>query len=143
MPEHGLPPDILKRASRAGNEFAWHIQDIPEVISAARTANLINIGGQLQFRLPEGGTCECYWVGVDTYKSVDKALTWTERVRLTAEVALRDFENLQQRYDFVAEGRVGFATYLDALIAKGRSPANSMCFVWYVQSEIGENALKV
>lgn len=124
LPEHALPPEILQRASRRGNEYAWRIQDIPDVIAAARAANLISTGGQLQFRLQGGGTCECYWVDVDTYKSVDKALPWRERVSRTAEVALRDFEELQQRYDFIAEGRVGFAEHLD-----------SMCFVWYVRGE--------
>ncbi len=104
---------------------------------------LISVGGQLQFRLPDGGTCECYWVDVDTYKSFDKALPWSERVNRTAEVGLRDFEALQERFDFVAEGRVGFASYLDALVAHGRDPADSMCFVWYVLSEDAEKALKV
>lgn len=141
--EQALPPDILQRASLAGSEYAWRIQDIPDVIAAARAANLISVGGQLQFRLPDGGTCECYWVDVDTYKSVDKALPWSERVNRTAEVALRDFEALQERFDFVAEGRVGFASYLDALVAQGRDPADSMCFVWYVLSEDAEKAIKV
>lgn len=140
--EQALPPDILERASLAGNEYAWRLHDIPAVIAAARAANLISIGGQLQFRLPGGGTCECYWVEVDTYRSVDQALPWAERVSRTAEVALRDFEVLQQRFDFIAEGRVGFASYLDALIAQGRDPADSMCFVWSVLSEAADKAIK-
>ena len=104
---------------------------------------LISVGGQLQFRLPDGGTFECYWVDVDTYKSVDRALPWTVRVNRTAQVALRDFEALQQRFDFVAEGRMGFQPYLDALVAQGRVPADCMCFVWYVLSEDAEKAIKV
>jgi hypothetical protein len=143
LPAHALPSDILERASRRGNEYAWRIHDIPDVIAAARAANLVSIGGQLQFRLPDGGTCECYWVDVDTYKSVDKALPWVERVSRTAEVALADFDALQKRFDFIAEGRVGFGSYLDALVAQGRDPADSMCFVWYVLSEVDEKALKV
>ena len=141
--EQALSPDIIQRASLAGSEYAWRIQDIPEVIAAARAANLISVGGQLQFRLPDGGTCECYWVDVDTYKSVDRALPWTVRVNRTAQVALRDFETLQQRFDFVAEGRLGFQPYLDALVAQGRDPADYLCFVWYVLSEDAEKAIKV
>lgn len=139
--ELALPPEILQRASLAGNEYAWRIQDIPNVIEAARASNLISVGGQLQFRLPDGGTCECYWVEVTTSTSVAKALLWPERVRLTAEVALRDFKTLQEQLDFIAEGRVGFARYLDALLAEGRDPADSMCFVWYVLSEADEKAI--
>ena len=80
---------------------------------------------------------------VDTYKSVDEALPWVERVSRTAEVALADFDALQKRFDFIAEGRVGFASYLDALVARGRDPADSMCFVWYVCGEADEKTLKV
>ena len=138
-----LPPEILQRASLAGSEYAWRIRDIPEVIAAARGADLINIGGQLQFRLPTGGTCECYWVDVRTDRSVDKALPWSERVHRTAEVALRDFEALQENFDFFAEGRIGFASHLDALVAQGHDPADSMCFVWYVLTKDAEKTANV
>ena len=130
-----LPAGLLARGSLRGSEYAWPAGEIPRVIEAARQAGLINIGGQLQFRLPDGGTCECYWVEVDTYKSVDEGLPWRERVDLTAEAALRDFEELQSRFDFVSEGRLQFAALLDALAAEGKDPADCACFVWYVASE--------
>jgi hypothetical protein len=144
--EQELPAELLERAvqSSPGHEYAWRLEDIPLVIEAARSLNLISVGGQLQFRLPDGGgTCECYWVDVDTYNSVDKRLPWAARVGRTAEVALRDFEALPQRYDFIAEGRAAFASSLDALVAQGRDPADSMCFVWYVLCEADEKALNV
>ncbi len=72
---------------------------------------------------------------VDTYKSVDKALAWKERVVGTAEAASRDFIALQARFDFMAEGRKAFPTHLDKLLADGRDPAGAMCFVWYVLCE--------
>ncbi|HEY1614687.1 MAG TPA: hypothetical protein VGF97_13450 [Rhizomicrobium sp.] len=130
-----LPPDLLARASLVGNEYAWAISDIPGVIEATRAANLVSVGGQLQFRLPDGGTCECYWVEVDTYKSVDKAMPWNERVIATAEAASRDFGALQKRFDFMGEGRKAFPGYLDKLLADGRDPADAMCFVWDVLCE--------
>jgi hypothetical protein len=133
--ETALPPDLLARASLAGNEYAWPITDIPAVIQTARATNLVSIGGQLQFRLPDGGTCECYWVQVDTYKSVDKALPWKERVAGTAEAASRDFAALRERFDFLAEGRKAFPRYLEKLFPDGRDPAHAMCFVWYVLAE--------
>jgi hypothetical protein len=133
--ESALPPELFARASLAGNEYAWPVHDIPAVIEAARAANLISIGGQLQFRLPDGGICECYWVEVDTYRSVDKAHPWKERVERTADAAVRDFVALQVRFDFMAEGRKAFARYLDCLVADGRNPADSMCFVWHLLCE--------
>ena len=68
--EKSLPDHILSRATVRGNEYAWKTGDIPKVIEAARAAQLASIGGQLQLRLHDEGTCECYWVEVDTYREV-------------------------------------------------------------------------
>ena len=103
--ESRLPLDILQRASLRGNGYAWPIEDIPKVIEAARQASLASIGGQLQFRRPDGGTCECYWIEVDTYKSVPTSLPWGERINQTAAVARADFSRLLSKFDFAAEGR--------------------------------------
>lgn len=135
-----LPADLLARASLRGNEHAWPVDDIPEVIEAARRANLVSVGGQLQFRLPDGGTCECYWVEVDTYRSVEKTLPWPDRVKLTAEVGARDFAALRRNVEFLAAGRESFAQYLDKEVAEGRDPLHSMCFVWDLLTEEGAKA---
>jgi hypothetical protein len=131
--EQRLPQVLLQSASLRGNEYAWHVHDIPEVIEAARQANLVNIGGQLQFRLPNRSTCECYWVQVNTYRSVPSLLTWQELVERTATVALADFSHLLSEFDFLVEGRRAFAKDLDALEQQGQDPKQTMCFVWYLQ----------
>ena len=77
---------------------------------------------------------------VDTYKSVGKALPWSQRVMATAETALRDFGALQERFDFMGEGRKAFPGYLDKLLGDGRDPADAMCFVWYVLCEAEASA---
>ena len=127
-----LPAPILQRASLRGNEYAWAVADIPLVIGAAREAGLVSIGGQLQFRLPDNGTCECYWIQVDTYKTVAKDLPWASRVTMTADVALRDFAELRANYDFFGEGKRSFAPHLKAIEDNGGDPAKTMCFVWYL-----------
>lgn len=132
FPNNELPQDLLVRATLRGNEYAWSIQDIPKVIEAAKDGNLVSIGGQLQFRFPGGGTCECYWVEVDTYQSVPSDLPWAERVARTSEAALADFRELQSRHDFIAEGRAAFEEEFEKWEAKGGEPAEAMCFVWYV-----------
>lgn len=129
-----LPADLLSRASLGGNEYAWPLSDIPDVIEAARAANLLSIGGQLQFRLPNGGTCECYWVEVDTFRTVPKDQPWAARVQHAAVEALNAFRDLPNQYDFLAEGRKAFAEHLDAL----DDPTSTMCFVWDVMSRENE-----
>jgi hypothetical protein len=128
-----LPKELLDRASLRGNEYAWRVHDIPNVIAAAREANLLNIGGQLQFRLSDGGTCECYWVEVDTYKSVPADQDWGTRVSLSADVASTDFERLKAKYDFIKEGKSAFEKHL-----VGSDPTEAMWFVWYVESQKNE-----
>ena len=140
-PELRLPHQILRRASLRGNEYAWPIEDIPRVIEAARHANMASNGGQLQFRLPDGGTCECYWVEVDTYKSVPASLPWEERVEQTATEALADFSRLLSKLDFVSEGRGSFAEHFKRLEAEGGDPTQTTCFVWYLDD--GEASSKV
>jgi hypothetical protein len=138
FPEKLLPHDLLERATLRGNEYAWPPEDIPKVIEAAKKANLVNIGGQLQFRFPEGGTCECYWVQVDTYQTVPPNLPWAERVARTAEAALADLHELQSRCDFIAAGRTAFEEEFQKWEGNGGDPAAAMCFVWYVTTLDGE-----
>jgi hypothetical protein len=134
-----LPDEILKRASLAGTEYAWHPSDIPNVIKEAEEAHLLNLGGQLQFRMP-GATCECYWVEVTAEDEPE--LAWEERVARSAAKALADFEAVQSKYDFIAEGRRAFEKYLDDFEAKGGDLNEAMCFVWYVETEQGLARLK-
>ena len=117
-----LPADLLARATLRGDEHAWSVADIPKVIEAAQNANLVSIGGQLQFRLPDA-TCECYWVQVDTHRSVPKTLPWRERVKRTAEASAIAFAELCSNLDFLAAGREGFAEQLDTLLRTGRDPS--------------------
>lgn len=137
--ERLLPHDLLECATLRGNEYAWRLDDIPRVIKAAREANLVSIGGQLQFRFPEGGTCECYRVEVDTYPTVPSNLPWAERVTRTADAALADFRELQTRWDFMAEGRTGFEEEFQKWEANGGDTASAMCFVWYVTTPAEES----
>lgn len=133
--EELLPDRILARATLRGREYAWKIGDIAHVIEAAEAAQLASIGGQLQFRLPDGGTCECYWVEVDTYREVPEDLEWPERVSRTAEAARSQFMRLREERDFIAEGRSAFASHLEAFEAQGGDVNDALCFVWYVESE--------
>lgn len=140
-----LPKSLLERASLEGNEYAWPIADIPKVIEAAKNANLINIGGQLQFRVPDkfgGGICECYWVEVDTYKSVPCELPWDERVTKTADAALSDFENLKAQCDFLKEGWISFEKHLIEAESLGGVAEEMMCFVWYTHDYDEEEEIK-
>ena len=134
LAELSLPPHILAKASVHGLEYAWPVDSIPEVIEAALNANLVNIGGQLQFQLEGCGTCECYWLEVDTFKSVPKSLPWQDRVAQSAKAALDQYSNLRRKSDFLAEGRGAFQKTFREYEQLGRNPADAMRFVWYFEA---------
>ena len=129
-----LPPDLQSRASLRGSEFAWPVADIPAVIEATKLAGMVSIGGQLQFRFPNDATCECYWVEVDTFRTVSADLPKIDLVAQTAAAALAEFEALRIRYDFLAEGRTNFEKHFNEFEANGGDPNDAMCFVWYVKA---------
>lgn len=133
-PEAALPEHLRERGNLRGKEWAWPIGDIPAVIEAARHEGLVSLGGQLQFRFPNGGTCELHWIEVNTFRAVPLDLPWQERVEQTAAVALSQFHALQERYDFLAEGQFSFGRHFDGFRASGGDPREAMCFVWYLEA---------
>lgn len=133
IPELTLPENIRKRACLRGNEWAWPVDEIPAVIEAARLAGLVNIGGQLQFRFPDG-TCELYWIEVNTFQTNASGLSWQERINQTATDALSQFQALQEQFDFLAEGQLSFSEHFDYYRANGSDPIDAICFVWYFEA---------
>lgn len=128
-----LPADLLERVvySTSGGEYAWRVEDIPSVIEAARQASLLNLDGTLQFRLADGGICECYWVDVDPGEP-PTGMDWQGKVEWTADKCLERFEELKGRIDFVRAGRDDFGGVLKELSEAGTDIAQLMCFVWNV-----------
>jgi len=125
-----LPTGLMARATLRTNEYGWAVADVPAVIDAVEAANLVNIGGQLQLRIPDGGTCECYWVEVDA-SDVGMNLPWSERVSATAAAAREQFRNLRRDFDFVTEIRSAFVEHVHSFEAAGGDVAAHLCFVWY------------
>ena len=62
-------------------------------------------------------------------------IPWKERVVLATEFALREFQVLRKKHDFLSEGREHFAKHIDAYLASGRVLNEAMYFVWYVATE--------
>ena len=133
-PEMLLPETLRSAACRSGNEWGWTPEAIPLVIDEAEKAGLLNIGGQLQFLMPEG-TCECYWVEVDALTCEPEGLTWTQRVALAATAARQKMADISRRYDFIDEGRKAFAAPFAAYEAAGGDVRDRMCFIWYLQAD--------
>jgi hypothetical protein len=136
-PEDRLPTETLAKSSVRGGEYAWRPMDIPGVIAAARAADLASIGGQPQLRLPNGATCECYWIEVDTHKTVQEGLSWPERVAATASAALEQYKQLISQHDFLAAALAAFPGHVEAFEKSGGDTSEALWFVWYVEAQPG------
>lgn len=133
-PEMLLPDAIRSAACRSGNEWGWRPEAIPLVIDEAEKAGLLNIGGQLQFLMPEG-TYEYYWIEVDTLADEPKDLAWTERVARAATSARQKMADISCRFDFMEEGRKAFPASFEAYEAAGGDVRDLICFIWYLQAD--------
>jgi hypothetical protein len=138
--EQQLPAEILQRAEYRSGEFAWRPSDIPSVIEAARCANLVNLGGDLQVRAPSGwGEPIGYYM--ETSRISDD-LPWATQVEETAKAALADFLSFQERFDFEAIARESFPTLIAEAEAKGGDAQDAIFFGWLVLSESEAARLK-
>ena len=63
--EKYLPAEISQKAILSGQEYGWKRTDFKEVVDKAVEVGLGIIGGQVQFKLPDG-TCELDWHKYDT-----------------------------------------------------------------------------
>jgi hypothetical protein len=128
-----LPAELLNRAvyGMPGREFAWRLDDIPEVIEAARRASLVSLNGTLQFRLPGEVICECYWVNVDPGNAPD-GLDWQSKVNWAADFCRRRFDEITLPADLVRAGRDEFGGPLKQLSYSGTDIVTFACFVWSV-----------
>ncbi|MFN7090008.1 MAG: hypothetical protein ACK4P4_05610 [Allorhizobium sp.] len=133
-PEMLLPHTLQSAACHSGAEWGWRPETIPLVIDAAEKLGLLNIGGQLQFLLPQG-TCECYWVEVAALTGEPNGLTWAERVARAARVARQQMVDISFRYDFIEEGRKAFTDPFAAYEAAGGNLQDCIWFIWYLEAE--------
>ncbi|OGC07112.1 hypothetical protein A2230_03935 [candidate division WOR-1 bacterium RIFOXYA2_FULL_36_21] len=103
MIEDKLPKELLEKTSKYGNELAWKLNDVEEVVVAAEKLGLANLGGQAQFIFPEG-IYELYWIEIDTNgKTQDE--DWLQYVSRSNHEFLRLFKEKILKTDFLKEAQ--------------------------------------
>jgi len=135
--EELLPPEVLRKAKRSGEELAWRKEDLESAVLAARDRGLACLGGQPQFIFPDG-TCELYWVNYDPGDRKGDE-TWQAYVERTASQVLEAFRLRCAETDFREEAqRFGF---LKEKIAEGKADLiDHLWFVVYFAPERGAAA---
>lgn len=104
--EDFLPRYILEKAIVSGNEYGWRREDYKQVVEVAYSHRLAIVGGQIQFKLPDG-TCEMYWYSYDTNDRL-KNESWLDYCLRTKSECLKKFRELPSNYELVREGIENF-----------------------------------
>jgi hypothetical protein len=100
--DHVLPADITEGATLRGNEYGWSVSSFPKALSKAQAGSYACLGGQFQFRLDDGGTCEMYWLHADSHERT-AGEAWADYSRRSCTEVLGRFEQLMSETDFGKE----------------------------------------
>jgi hypothetical protein len=120
-----LPPDITEGATLRGDEFAWSVSSFPNALVRAAKRGYACLGGQFQFRLDDGSTCEMYWLGADS-TARRNGESWLAYVHRSCSEVLAGFQQMASQTDFAKEAR-GWPIDID--------PAKHLAFVAYFVTE--------
>ena len=135
--EKYLPAEILQKAILSGKEYGWKRHDFREVLEKAVKVGLGIIGGQVQFKLPDG-TCELYWHKYDTTER-KSGENWKEYCQRTKEECLSRFEKLPTDNELIKEGIESF----DILKEKSKNKLSDfLIFILYFNDKETEQQKK-
>jgi hypothetical protein len=97
-----LPEDIAKGATLRGNEYGWTVSLFPNALARAEARSYACLGGQFQFRLDDGTTCEMYWLEANSSERANGE-SWTDYCRRSCAEVLQKFRHLVSTTDFSQE----------------------------------------
>ncbi len=97
-----LPFDVVQDAILQGNEYAWSPESFPVALTRAEAHGLACLGGQFQFRLNDGSTCEMYWLSSDS-KERASGESWSDYCRRSCSEVRENFARVMSKTDFSKE----------------------------------------
>ena len=120
-----LPARITRGATLRGNEYGWTVSSFPGALASAEASGYACLGGQFQFRLEDGSTCEMYWLDADSEDRMPQE-SWADYSRRSCLEVLQGFRRLIQNTDFTKEA-AGWFLQID--------PSKALVFVAYFVTE--------
>jgi hypothetical protein len=120
-----LTLDLTEGATLRGKEYGSRISEFPNALSKARVHGYACLGGQFQFRLDDGSTCEMYWLAADSNDRADDE-SWTDYSQRSCSEVLQAFRRLVSDTDFRRES-AKWPVQID--------PETNLVFVAYFVSE--------
>jgi hypothetical protein len=131
--DYVLPPEIAQDASFRGNEYGWSVTSFPDALAKAENEGYACLGGQFQFRLNDGSTCEMYWLSADSKERMASE-SWADYSRRSCAEVLGRFQHLLSSTDFRKEAASWPSEQIDS--------AKSLVFVAYFvkESDLARNS---
>jgi hypothetical protein len=123
--DHSLPTNITEGATPRGNEYGWTVSSFLSALSRAEEGGYACLGGQFQFRLDDGTTCEMWWLNADSNARTGSE-TWLDYSRRSCAEVLKGFQRLLPETDFGKEA-AGWPLQID--------PERNLVFVAYFARE--------
>lgn len=121
-----LPPEMSRGATLRSNEYGWTLASFPDAIARANANAYACLGGQFQFRLDDGTTCEMYWLDANSCARI-AGEAWVDYSRRSCSEVLSRFQHLVSTSDFVKEASHWPALEFD--------PLKTLVFVAYFVTE--------
>ncbi len=97
-----LPSDVVEGATLRGNEYGWSTISFPVALDRAEAHGYACLGGQFQFRLGDGSTCEMYWLSADSKERLPGE-QWADYSRRSCSEVNQNFQRLISETDFSKE----------------------------------------
>jgi hypothetical protein len=114
--DNALPPDLIDGATLRGQEYAWKTSAFAKALAAAEQLGYACLGGQFQFRLRDGGTCEMYWLNADSTER-SPGESWSNYSRRSCQEVATEFRRLLTTTDFQKEA-LGWPSVHDLIAAE-------------------------
>ncbi len=124
-----LARQVLERAHADRFELAWRPLDIPAVIDAIRDADLVSLGGDPQFRFPDGSVAELPDHGIDITCVENTRLSWARQVTDSANEAMSLIGEISPEA-LVEQGWSRFYLAFSEQKAAGFDPADHLYITW-------------
>ena len=132
--ENLLPKNILDKAIRRGNEYGWKKEDFIDVVRAAKSVNLVIVGGQIQFIFPDG-TCELYWLNYDPQPRKEGE-SWTQYCERSADECIAIFKERYSDTEIIIQDAVNSFVFIQEKIQKEQMNVREhLYFIVYFSSE--------
>jgi hypothetical protein len=125
-----LPPEIELDAGVRGNEYWWTIDQFPSALSNAKRLGFACMGGQFQFRFPDG-TYEMCWLRADP-EARKFELSARSFVESSCNEVLERFKKRVAETDFISEG----GEYVQEQLRRGNEPLEYLAFVGYFEKVV-------